>query len=430
MKIKRIFAPEMRQAIRLVREALGPDAVILSNRNVDGGIEIVAALDLDAQMIETKCQSQGGEGRDGPQTANAAGCTGGSVLKGPSDRFTESFGKSVPDAAKNAPARLSADAGGESSRRGEASADQILLEMRKELKWMRELLNECLSNSILMPLSSDRTATGSAAELAGLGFSAALAADIAGRFDGRGEAGGALKKALELIADRLPVTRDDPLAAGGVVALVGPTGVGKTTTLAKLAARYVLRHGRGGLGLVTVDSYRIAAHEHLKTYGRLFDAPVRAASGADELARVLDDFRSKRLVLIDTAGMSQRDARLAEQSAMLRDGGVPIEFYLTISAATQARAMAQVIQAFSSYEPKACILTKLDETASYGVAVSALIEHRLPLAYICNGQRVPEDLHFARPQEILALCGFEAGQAMETFMETGSNENRMAQAYA
>lgn len=424
MKIKRIVAPDIRQAIQLVRETLGPDAVILSNRNVDGGVEILAALDFDAQLVTTDPEAPASETPRPPANPNPVG-RAHPTPNHFSIEAAELASKFMPDPKKRVPPPTAMD--DEFGPGKTTGADQILLELRRELRGMRELLDERLADGLPRSGSAARPDTSLAGKLAGLGFSTTLATSIARQFGGTGNA---LPRALEAIADQLPLHRNNPIDHGGIVALVGPTGVGKTTTLAKLAAHHVLRHGSNSLGLITIDNYRVAAHEQLKTYGRLLYAPVRTVADPEELGRALDDFSSKRLVLIDTAGMSQRDAKLTEQLTMLREGGMPIDLYLTVSAATQAHALAQTFKAFSAHGLKACVLTKLDEATSYGAGISALIEHRLPLAYLCDGQRVPEDLHLAQRDRIAALCGYDSATPAPVGADMFSDEYRMAQIYA
>jgi len=182
---------------------------------------------------------------------------------------------------------------------------------------------------------------------------------------------------------------------------VGSTGVGKTTSIAKLAARYVLRHGQRHVALVTTDSYRIGAHEQLMTYGRLLGIPVQVASDHNELRSTLNSLSDKRLVLIDTAGMSQRDVRLTEQFATLSDTGLPIRTLLVLSATVHPSVMDETIRAFSGVPLDGAILTKLDEAASLGGVLSAVIEQQLPLRFVTNGQRVPEDMQVARTSELI-----------------------------
>jgi flagellar biosynthesis protein FlhF len=206
---------------------------------------------------------------------------------------------------------------------------------------------------------------------------------------------------------------------GGVVALVGSTGVGKTTSVAKLAARYVLRHGQRHVALVTTDSYRIGAHEQLMTYGRLLGIPVQIASDHKELHSALNSLADKRLVLIDTAGMSQRDVRLSEQFATLADSGIPIRTLLVLSATAHPSVLTETVEAFSSVDLEGAILTKLDEAAKLGGVLSTVINQQLPLMFVTDGQRVPEDMHLARAQNLVqkaAELALSSDLPAESFM--------------
>jgi flagellar biosynthesis protein FlhF len=207
---------------------------------------------------------------------------------------------------------------------------------------------------------------------------------------------------LQVTAQSLPITDNKILDEGGLVALVGPTGVGKTTTIAKLAARYRMRHGVDSIGLITTDNFRIGAHEQLSNFARILGVPMRVASTKDDFQEALTDFIDKKLVLIDTAGMSQRDVRMTEQFGLLQQEQFNIESYLVISATTEARAMREVMNTFADAKPVGCILSKLDETDCPGSALSAIIEQRLPLNFVTDGQRVPEDLHYPSTKDLMA----------------------------
>ena len=183
----------------------------------------------------------------------------------------------------------------------------------------------------------------------------------------------------------------DIVDRGGIYALVGPTGVGKTTTAAKLAARCVLRHGARKLALVTTDGYRIGAHEQLRIYGRILGVPVHLARDAKDLRATLHDLRHTHMVLIDTMGMSQRDRMVGEQVAMFRDNDV--RSLLLLAATGRGDTLDDVVRAYGGLGLAGCILTKVDEAASLASSLDVLIRHELRLYYVSNGQRVPEDLH-------------------------------------
>jgi flagellar biosynthesis protein FlhF len=205
---------------------------------------------------------------------------------------------------------------------------------------------------------------------------------------------------MALLVKHLPVVDDLSTVSGGIMAIVGPTGAGKTTTIAKLAARWCMRHGAKDLALVSTDSYRIGARDQLMTYARVLGAPMHAANSGKELAALLERLKSKKLILIDTAGMGTRDARLAEQLAVLKQGAPRARILLTLPAQSEGHALEEIVQAFVPLNPVACILTKVDEAASLGAVISTTLRHRLKIAYVCDGQRVPEDMHAAHQKRV------------------------------
>jgi flagellar biosynthesis protein FlhF len=190
---------------------------------------------------------------------------------------------------------------------------------------------------------------------------------------------------------------------GGVFAIVGPTGVGKTTSLAKIAARFVLRHRVDDLGLVCTDTYRVGARHQLLNFARLLRAPMQVAENAGDLRRILDGFAHKKLVLIDTAGMSQRDVRLTSQFDTLKAEGHSVRTVLALSAGADRGCLNEAMNVFKAARPEALIVTKLDEAATLGGVLSLSIRSNLPVAYLSDGQRVPEDLHRAAPKRFWLL---------------------------
>jgi flagellar biosynthesis protein FlhF len=205
---------------------------------------------------------------------------------------------------------------------------------------------------------------------------------------------------LALLVKHLPVINDLTCITGGITAVVGPTGAGKTTTIAKLAARWCMQHGAADLALVSTDGYRIGAREQLMTYARILGAPMHAANSGKELAAVLERLKSKKLILIDTAGMGPRDVRLTEQLTALKYGASRARVLLALPAQAEAQALDEIVCAFVRVKPAACILTKVDEAASLGAAISTVLRHKLKIAYVCDGQRVPEDLHAAHLKRV------------------------------
>jgi len=204
-----------------------------------------------------------------------------------------------------------------------------------------------------------------------------------------------MDRASRSLATALPVLDDSLLETGGVVAVVGPTGVGKTTSIAKLAARFALRHGREEVALVSTDSFRIGAQEQLATFARILDVPVHLVTEEDDLSVLLSTLTNRKLVLIDTAGVSQRAQGLTAHLGAFGEHTKKVQIYLALAANAHAGTLDEVIREFSQVALNGCILTKVDESASLGAAFSAVIRHQLPIAFFANGQRVPEDLHAA-----------------------------------
>jgi flagellar biosynthesis protein FlhF len=205
---------------------------------------------------------------------------------------------------------------------------------------------------------------------------------------------------LALLIKNLPIGNDQTWVSGGITAVVGPTGAGKTTTIAKLAARWCLAHGPTDLALISTDAYRIGAREQLMTYARILNVPMYSANSGKELARLLARLSAKKLVLIDTAGMGPRDVRLSEQLSALKLGAAKAKVLLALPAQGEGQALEEIVRAFAGAAPQGCILTKVDEAASLGGVLSAAIRHKLKIAYLCNGQRVPEDIHAAEPRRV------------------------------
>jgi flagellar biosynthesis protein FlhF len=208
--------------------------------------------------------------------------------------------------------------------------------------------------------------------------------------------------ALAQMSRKISVIEERWLDKGGFVAMVGPTGVGKTTLIAKLAARWVMRHGPRSLALISADAVRIGAQDQIHTLGRLLGAPAYGIDGVHELPELLERLADRRLVLIDTAGLSQRDTRLASELATLASAHDKLETTLVLSAAAQAGAIEEAVVRFAPAQATSCVLTKLDEATSLGGAISMLIRTGLPLAYLSDGQRVPEDLSAARAHQLIA----------------------------
>jgi len=231
------------------------------------------------------------------------------------------------------------------------------------------------------------------------GFSPLLARQLLEKLPAGFDSGKGLPWLKSALVNNLRVVSKghDIIDAGGVYALVGPTGVGKTTTVAKLAARCTLKFGANQVALITTDSFRIGAHEQLSIYGKILGIPVYKVKEEGDLQFTLADLRDKHLVLIDTAGMSQRDQRVAEQVAFLCGNSREVKRLLLLSGNAQGGTLDDVVRAYRGAGLDGCILTKIDEGINIGTALDVIIRHRLLLHYVTNGQRVPEDMHLANP---------------------------------
>lgn len=375
MKIKRFFAPDMRQAIHEVREEQGPDAVILSTRTTADGVEIVAAVDYDAELVNGMLGT--GEG------------VAELVVDEREARPASRPSRSMPTAAIE---RRPAESDGESP----------LAAMQAELRSLRRILQDQVSR--IVSADHDRRYPLRAEiihRLVGLGLDEDMAREIGTGTSTMRGATPAWREALVALARSLPVVESDPLDRGGLIALVGATGVGKTTTVAKLATRACARFGSGEVALISTDDFRVGGQRQLESFGLLLGVPVRQARSGEELRACLAEFAGRRLVLVDTAGMGQKDLRLLDEMRKLT-GVENLQSYLVLPANIQRDVMEDVVIAFSRDRLAGCILTKVDETARLGAALSTLITQRLPIAYTSNGQRVPEDLTLARRQDLVA----------------------------
>jgi flagellar biosynthesis protein FlhF len=230
------------------------------------------------------------------------------------------------------------------------------------------------------------------------GFSPDLARRVAVHAPATGDIAATDAWLHEVIAGNLrcAASADGLLESQGAVALVGPTGVGKTTTVAKLAARFAVRYGAAQLGLITLDSYRIGAHEQLRSYGRILGVPMHIAQDGATLRELLASLHGKRLVLIDTCGLSQRDERLEEMLSTLsaaRFNVQPVRPVLLLNAASHSETLDEVARAWRAADAAGAILTKMDEAARIGGAVDCMVRYRMMLFGLTNGQRVPEDWH-------------------------------------
>ncbi|BDX07725.1 flagellar biosynthesis protein FlhF [Planctobacterium marinum] len=436
MKIRRFFAKTMHEALNEVKAELGGDAVIMSNKKVADGVEIVAAYDnepvkkpaekFDASIAIPSLKKPTGNGT--PTLSEIIGDSGADSLKellekqGAGSAITEpestTYSKrAAPGKVEPAPAMASAStvppeqeaqahAVKPTASAGLQNGDKAIQSIQEELRSLRNVLQFQVGGLLKQeqrrghPLQSylvDR--------LEAMGVCSELAEDVVSYAPESANEREAWLFILKLLANRLKTTRNDILTQSGVMAFMGPTGTGKTTTIAKLAAQYAKRYGADQVALVTIDSYRIAAFEQLATYGKIIGCSVKKAANAQELSDVLYQFRNKRLVLIDTAGFGQRDTRLIKQLDTLNETSCAnIKMYMVLQANTQRHVMEHTLRIYNKMPVQGCIFTKIDECFSLGEAISVAIQERLPVAYLTDGQKVPEDIKIADAKYIVSLA--------------------------
>jgi len=417
MRIIRYIAPDTRQALRGIREQLGDDAVILSSKRTPAGVEVTAAVDFDATRLENAAVSLAPALAPKPVAKPAAPAP---VREPPAATATRTPARAStplparpaarPQAARaaapvNAPAPATALAPAPPPPPAAHSAPTAAAmdHMNHELKILRRMLETQLEQlawnerSRRTPVIAEMLR-----ELTEMGISQELADRIVGQLPAQVDLATARRFAIAGLSQYLRTTGPRWQEDGGRVALVGATGVGKTTTLAKLAVRWVLRHGARDLALVAADSVRMGAQDQLQSLGQLLGAPVYAPDGFAGLPVLLAQLSRYRLVLIDTPGSSVRDPQLAARLAVLANSASRLESALVLPANSQAGAIDEAVRRFAPANPACCLLTKVDEAASLGGVLSVLIRARLAVAYVSAGQRVPEDLQPARALELVS----------------------------
>lgn len=490
MVVKKFFGATTRDALKQVRNELGEDALILSNRPVGGGVEIMAVADADVSALASSMKPGAaaavaapvptpGKGPAGAAPATAGSKPASSMSSAVARTYampveplddptpsrpatTETFStqarSSAPEPAPRpvpsisipmlaltattppppppppspqsvyaryeAPAET-APAASDSSERftedslpdlggqaGAANSDEALEKLDSlsgEVREMRTMLQSQLASLAWANMEEHHPRQAELfRQMLALGLSPALCRQLVAKLpDNLGDEA-ALKWAKLALVHNLKTIdeQDEIIARGGVYALVGPTGIGKTTTVAKLAARATLRHGTERIALITTDSYRIGAQDQLRLYGKILGVSVFSVQNEADLHVTLADLADKHLVLIDSTGMGQRDARVDAQTQMYAhtaaNGGRPISRVLVLAANAEGATLEDVV---NRYLPGGglvgCVMSKIDEAPTLGGAIDTIIRHRLPLLYVTNGQRVPEDLHLAKSNYLI-----------------------------
>jgi len=401
MRIQRYIAKDMRSALGQVREAMGPEAVILSTGTIGDQVEVVAAIDVEVA-------------REFAAPRGAAPLTQNETIEHmPLRRASSQLSEALVPKVTAAPAAPAATVAAPAAS-AQAAQPAEHSELASEVKDMRRMLEAQLATLAWNDMS--RRSPLQAAmlkELAQLGITQDLAGSLARKIPPNLNFSAARRFALATIARTVQVTGDRWLETGGRIAFAGPAGAGKTTLLAKLAARWVLRHGPRRVALVSADAVRIGAHEQMHMLGRLLGVTAHTVYDVAELPELLEALSGQQLVLIDTAGASPRDPDLARRLRLMNQANSRIETSLVIPASIQAGAIEEAMKLFAVAQPSSCVITKVDEAVSLGGVLSALVRHKLPVAYVSDGQRVPEDLQPARAHSLV-------GRAVEIASRNGA----------
>ncbi|MDO6745948.1 flagellar biosynthesis protein FlhF [Gilvimarinus sp. 1_MG-2023] len=456
MKAKRFVAKDMRRALELVRQNLGEDAVILSTRRVKEGVEILTSssdsttVQAAPGMLSSQSQPQplfpdhqdksDKSGADimadielASRRLAARAAVDESADEYLAERQVVNAGIRVSNAAVGNMTKPKATVKTQSAaeryglldepietakleltERADSGAErQSIADLQEEILQMRQLLEQQLSSFASAPPNTKAAAPingGMAQRLYNLGFSERVTRAVLKKPLNNRLIAKAWPEVMARLAKAIPVCREDVTASGGVFAFVGPTGAGKTTTVAKLAARYVMQHGADKVALVTTDTQRLAAHDQLRSLASILKVPLRVVDDHNPLPQVLRSLRNVELVLIDTAGLRHGDPVLKQQMKALAQ--IPkVRSLLVLPANSQAQMLQASLHAYNEAKLQGCVLSKLDETTSIGEAIDCAIQAKLPIAYTTDGQEIPDDIAVAKGPSLLSRAVRVAGNA-------------------
>lgn len=438
MNIQKFYGKNSREALKAVKEALGEDAIILSNRAINGGNEIMAFLEdeLNAALDDHAMQIN-------PDTAAISFLEHlnnkklAQELNNEIDNIDEII--EIEETAAKIKLETNLDettkpAKIERTKRAPASLDlpsdevtqQLITQkniasMLSEMREMRRSVETQLTTISWSNISPEKSKILN--KLLGTGFCAALSRHLVEKLPENLSETESLNWVKAVLSKNLNTIENESevLDQGGIFALIGPTGVGKTTTVAKLAARYVMKHGTQNLGIITTDAYRVGGYEQLRIYGKILGVMVHAVKDEDDLKIALNELKNKHTILIDTVGVSQRDQMVAEQISMLSNSNSAIKRLLCINATSTGETLADVVRAYKGKSLDGCIITKTDEAVTIGNALDTIIRENLKLYYTTDGQRVPEDIHLADRQALIE-CALQESNSQHSAYKFLSEE--------
>jgi flagellar biosynthesis protein FlhF len=421
MKIRRFYSNNMRNALRQVTEEFGEEAAILSSQKTPSGVEVIAALDYDEELVSTQLNEL--NKKEQVNQKNIEGNRETMVEREPQpideglqeSKNIEQIDEHRKDklietlqAATESPIYNGVVGEGLQSQRTKAntlewSTDPGLAAMREELGLMRSMMSEQLKGLGWERFSEKQPIKAMLKRrFASLGVCSSIGEPLIAKVSPGQDAECSWQNLLVLLSKSINTTEQNLFSAGGVYAFMGPTGAGKTTSIAKIAARFVIKHGTESVGLISTDNYRISAQQQLASFARLLGIPVATVTSTRSIDYLINQFNNKKLILIDTAGMSKNDLSIAKQLDSLSNTSREIKRFLLMPATNQLAVLQQSIELFKPYSPYSVIISKLDEAASLGEVLSLLIKNNLPVAFTTDGQRVPEDIRLARNHHLVS----------------------------
>lgn len=416
MKIKRYFAPDTRRALRMVRDDLGPDAVIISNRKVEDGVEILAAEDFEEELASN------GEIDTRSAIANAPVVTPQTAPKPKADSQLQAKptpAETVADKVTKEPAKADEKSDVMTSdvimkalkkrppaakKTADPGESEMIASMREELARLRGMMENQISIinqgqwSQSSPIRHELVQ-----HLTRIGLSSALATQLVSSMKQVEQMTPqvATREVLALLTSKARVTGRSILDHRGAVALIGPAGAGKTTTIAKLTSQFVRRHGNKNIILLSADKLRIGAHEQLLAYGKLFDVPVLRAHDPQEIRQIISAVGSNSLVLIDTGSLTQRDLAAPETMVTMQPD-LGVQNYLVLPATSQTEVLEKLVGRFRKLPVEGAIITKVDEAIDLGSALTATINGDMSIAYWSDGLDVNSHLYQATAKHLVA----------------------------
>ncbi|PHS17625.1 MAG: flagellar biosynthesis protein FlhF [Kangiella sp.] len=474
MKIRRFYSKSMRNALKQVTDEFGSDAAILSSQKTASGVEVIAALDYDAELLPESISSLGkrkeeivdqinhnvpsqlnnesnishidsrkidnrivGKYESKPKDYDSESATVTSNSKAHLPDLDNLNNDQIKHAQSNngSGQDYNLEANNPSINRTfssqtfsglntktknsnlvEWSTDPGLIAMKEELALMRSMMKEQLDGIGWERLTERDPVTAMLnRRLSSLGISQPIIDQLIPKINSKLDPECCWQNLLAILAKSIPTDVTNIIANGGILAFMGGSGTGKTTTIAKLAARYVIKHGRDSVALITTDNYRAAGLQQLQSFAKILNLPVAQVSSKNSLDNLIEKFSDKKLILIDTPGMNRSDNEIIKQLNCLKDSTStsernphsgfttrPIKKLLLLPATHQQSVLQQSLNLFKAYSPDSCIITNVDEATSLGEVLSCLIENRLPVAYTTDGQKVPENIRVARNHHLVS----------------------------